>query len=71
MPHALKFGSHDMSFSKQAQAPCRYSKLLSDAKQKTYRVLAAFQTPDLDMAYDVAEGMYGLSVGPNSRPCMP
>lgn len=34
----------------------RYDKLLLDAQKKTYRVLAAFETPDLDLAYDVAEG---------------
>ena len=37
-------------------SPRRYQRLLADAEQRVFRVLPAFETDDLDRAYDVAEG---------------
>ena len=58
MPNKLhrKIAIHRKNSEETVTLWLRYEKLLSDAQQKTYRVLAAFETPDLDMAYDVAEG---------------
>ena len=40
----------------------RYQRLLADAEQKVFRVLPAFETDNLDRAYDVAEGAQCLPV---------
>ncbi len=34
----------------------RYQRLLADAERRVFRVLPAFETDNLDRAYDVAEG---------------
>jgi len=45
----------------------RYQRLLADAEQKVFRVLPAFETDNLDRAYDVAEGARCVPVRGSKR----
>ncbi len=68
MHFGLALASHAVNADRPPRPLRRYQRLLADAAQRVYRVLPAFETDDLDRAYDVAEGArLGPSVGHASR----